>query len=170
MGSAWLLAWRPFKLLLNSNKVGRVIAWILLPIWLLWSTVSFFSIWRSLALCVYILYPVSLSRLAVFIHTILFIMFGLSITICGIIFMADAETRPMYAVTWETSILAPNGKPCSCGCNYHIGLGSSFQFTCIGASAIFQAFIIGSRCLKGLRRSNWANLLTVMFQVPVNIY
>ena len=26
------------------------------------------------------------------------------------------------------------------------------------------------RCVKGLRRSQWANLITVLFSVPINVY
>jgi len=154
---------------MRCGKAVKIFAWICLPVFIVWGTLAFFVIWGPVATVLYFVYPISLSRGAVFINACLFVLYGLAMTICGIIFIANEDTRPMYAVTWKTSA-TQNGLDCSCGCTYSINTGASVQFTFIGASVVWKAFIIGFRCLKGLRRSNWANLLTVMFPVPLNVY
>jgi len=167
--SGWVMGYTPFKKMRNCGKAVKILAWILLPVFIVWGIAAFSFIWCPVALVLYIFHPISLSRGAVFVFACLFVLYGLAMTICGIIFIADEDTRPMYAVTWQTQA-TKNEKFCSCGCTYHISMSASQTFTLIGLSAVWKAFIIGFRCLKGLRRSNWANLLTVMFPVPLNIY
>jgi len=169
MFTVWMLGFKPFKMMLQSGKALKILAWIMLPIFIVWGIVAFSFVWWPLVAIVYLLHPISLSRVAVFTNAILFVLYGLALTIGGITFIAKPELRPSYAVTWATDVLR-DGEPCSCGCVYHISAGASISFTLIGASVVWKAFIIGFRCLKGLRRSNWANLLTVMFPVPLNIY
>merc|ERR1719253_1151716 len=40
----------------------------------------------------------------------------------------------------------------------------------IGFVTIIKSIFIAFRCLKGLRRSQWANLLSVLFPVPITMY
>lgn len=167
--SGWLIGYRPWKMMKQGSKALKIIAWVLLPFFTIWGLAMIALVWWPCAGIVYLFHPISLSRGAVFVNAVLFVLYGLAMTICGLVFIADADVRPMYAVTWETPV-SKGGDICACGCTYNISANASISFTLIGVSVVWKAFIIGFRCLKGLRRSNWANLLTVMFPVPLNIY
>merc|ERR1711971_928382 len=49
-------------------------------------------------------------------------------------------------------------------------MGVCLRLLVIGLVVLLKALVLGFRCLKGLRRSNWANLLSVTFAVPLTTY
>lgn len=40
----------------------------------------------------------------------------------------------------------------------------------IAITGLVKSLMVAFRCVKGLRRSQWANLITVLFSVPINVY
>jgi len=154
-----------FRRLANSGQVGRIVSLVLIPFAFVWGLFVFCAVVWPLGAVIYWLYPVRLSRLAVFFNALLMCIYGIAMIIHSLVWLSSDAWRPNYAITWTP----PEGE-CVCGCVFHAARGSILQVLFIGVSVTFKAFMIAFRCLKGLRRTNWASLLTVMFPVPLAVY
>eukprot|EP00929_Paragymnodinium_shiwhaense_P062023 TRINITY_DN30970_c0_g1_i1.p1 TRINITY_DN30970_c0_g1~~TRINITY_DN30970_c0_g1_i1.p1 ORF type:complete len:550 (+),score=24.46 TRINITY_DN30970_c0_g1_i1:73-1722(+) len=173
---------RRLGLLTKQDKAcHRLAAWIIFGLLLLpaliWSLIFQFSVaWPALWVA-FVRYPVRLSRVAVF--TASFFMGIYMATLCVLMGRALLGVNwfsvPSYGVTWETNGTsatdgtATQGK-CICGCTYRLSREVMQNLCLIGLGGAIRAVAVGMRCLKGLRRSNWANLISVQFPVPAIAY
>merc|ERR1712232_922789 len=114
---------------------------------------------------VFIAYPIRLSRFCCFLVCLTAGIYSLALTIHSLYYISVPDRRPRYAVTWRTS---PN--TCYCGCTYPVNQTICIRYFVIGVLSLVKSLFVAFRCLKGLRRSNWASLLSVMFPIPVNAY
>jgi len=149
----------------NDRKGMRILGKLVIPLVAVWSIFVFTFVWWPVSVLAYLVHPIKLSRLAVFANSLLFTVYGLGLTLHSLVWWGTPEWRPMFAITWE-----PAEGQCYCGCVYPMSRQSVLQILLIGATVIWKGFMNAFRCLKGLRRSNWANLLTVMFPVPLAVY
>eukprot|EP00931_Biecheleriopsis_adriatica_P065208 TRINITY_DN39806_c0_g1_i1.p1 TRINITY_DN39806_c0_g1~~TRINITY_DN39806_c0_g1_i1.p1 ORF type:complete len:679 (-),score=63.36 TRINITY_DN39806_c0_g1_i1:17-1759(-) len=161
---------------------GRICCWLvafpMVPILLVWNLVSVILM-NMVLLLAWLRAPRTLSRAMVFLTSVACSLYGLALASWSLAFAFDPHLRPRYALTWQQEGILPQTSAtssssgttmCTCGCDYSISAGVCLNLANIGALTTVKAFFIAFRCLKGLRRSNWANLLTVQFPVPLNVY
>jgi len=116
----------------------------------------------------YAFYPVRLSRFAVFLTLIVTAVFGLTMTIIPLVYLVNLNQRPRYALVYRVPDYSYGD--CFCGCSYFINATSLVRIVMIGASVVFTSCLSAFRCLKGLRRAQWANLMSVLFPIPLTVY
>lgn len=146
--------------------LGRAAALLLVPILLAWTLLVFIVILWPVSMLFFICYPIRLSRALIFVLCIALGVFGISLTLHMMTFLCSPTMRPIYAVTWVVDASAS----CFCGCHYPLSQAGCMQILFIGFIMTFQSLMLGFRCLKGLRRNNWANLMSVTFAVPLTLY
>jgi len=163
------------------QMLGSVLAVVLAPILLVWNVIVFNFIIFPLLLLAFLRYPIRMSRAWVCIVCLASSIYGLALTCLQVVYLASPNRRPRYAVTWQPEI--PEAGPlvgnmtspalsdqCTCGCDYHISFHVCMNLTIVGVATTLKSLFVAFRCLKGLRRSQWANLLSVLFPVPMTIY
>lgn len=153
---------------------GILMAVLVAPVLLLWRFLLFMFVLCPLAGFLFVVFPIRTSRMWIFLICLVSMVYGLCLTIHMYMFVASDVLRPRYAVMWEaaaTSIPLRDGPgSCMCGCPFPLSDTTTWRLFGIGVLATIKSFVLAFRCLKGLRRSNWANLMSVTFTVPVNAY
>lgn len=147
----------------SYGRLGRLCVALVLPFLVIWSVFLFIFIVLPLLTVCFIRYPIRLSRGHIFCMCLSLTIFGLILTIHMAIVMAIPKWRQSYAVTW------PSGN-CICGCAYRLTGVTCSGMLFIGLGVIYNSLMLAFRCLKGLRQSNWANLMSVMFPIPLTVY
>mmetsp|Transcript_49954 Transcript_49954/g.142804 ORF Transcript_49954/g.142804 Transcript_49954/m.142804 type:complete len:575 (-) Transcript_49954:92-1816(-) len=150
-----------------GGKAGQVLCWVIAPVWLAWALPFFMLVWWPIAAVVFLTQPVALCRVAVFTNSVLFFVYALAATVLSLVMLFDGSHRPTYAVTFGTS---DADSVCSCGCVYRLSWSKNLELFLVSLGATLQCLAKGWLCLKGLRNSNWATMLTVKFPVPLNMY
>lgn len=124
----------------------------------------------------FIVYPIRTSRMWIFLLCIMSTVYGMCLTLHMCYFWMS-DHRPQYAVLWEGEATKMPGRgesggpsSCMCGCPFPLSDDTVIRLIGIGLLAAIKSFVMAFRCLKGLRRSNWANLMSVTFPVPVSAY
>merc|ERR1740121_461620 len=165
--SGWLQYW-----------CGAVLAVALAPLLLVWNLFVLNFVICPLLLLTFIRYPIRMSRAWTFIVCVVASVYGLALSLEQLAYIASPQSRPQYAVTWEPLLAtgAASGNTtappevCTCGCDFPVAVSVHVNLLIIGAATTLKSFFIAFRCLKGLRRSQWANLLSVTFAVPLTVY
>ncbi|CAE7558129.1 rnz [Symbiodinium necroappetens] len=178
--SVWkfLAGYRPLVRLANSERFGTrslgiVLAVLLAPVLLAWNLVVLLFIICPLILFAFMRYPIRMSRAWVFIISVACVLYGSALTMQQLAFVARTDLRPRYALTWEAQgfqSASLQTSLCTCGCDYSMSLNVSVNLAVIGLVTTVKSAFLAFRCLKGLRRSQWANLLSVTFPVPLTVY
>mmetsp|Transcript_2668 Transcript_2668/g.6068 ORF Transcript_2668/g.6068 Transcript_2668/m.6068 type:complete len:566 (-) Transcript_2668:39-1736(-) len=178
--SVWkfLAGYRPLVRLANSERFGTrslgiVLAVLLAPVLLAWNLVVLLFIICPLILLAFMRYPIRMSRAWVFIISVACVLYGSALTLQQLAFVARTDLRPRYALTWEAQgfqSASLQTSLCTCGCDYSMSLNVSVNLAVIGLVTTVKSAFLAFRCLKGLRRSQWANLLSVTFPVPLTVY
>lgn len=186
--SVWrcLAGYRPLVRLVRKERwslrmLGFFLAVILAPILLVWNVVVFNFVIVPLLMLAFLRYPIRMSRAWVFIVCSACSIYGLALTVLQVAFLVSPSHRPRYAVTWqpESPLVAPRAgnltspsmdPSCTCGCEYPVSVSVCANLTIVGVATALKSLFVALRCLKGLRRSQWANLLSVVFPVPVTVY
>jgi hypothetical protein len=150
------------------TPLGRLLAMLLAPAVLLWRLVVFMFVVCPLAAVLFLWHPIRTSRIWTLLICIASVVYGICLCVHMLYLLAVPEQAPRYAVTWTAS--SNSGSSCECGCVYPVSATTCGRLFMIGVLAAIKCFIIGFRTLKGLRRSNWANLISVTFTIPVNAY
>lgn len=175
-------AFRLFKRLLRGGGfklgrrrccvgLGRVLGWLLAPVFAAWIIVAYNIIIMPVVTVFFLIYPVRLSRIVLFLTCLTVGTYGVVLTIHMIVWMAKPDIRQQYAVTWEATWTSTAGvEDCVCGCLYPVKGDVCATLCLIGVSTAYRAFALAFRCLKGLRRASWASLMSVLFPVPLNVY
>jgi len=144
-------------------RQGRTLALVFLPIVIAYNIVVFLLVTMTVAMMAFIWHPVRLSRLLVFLMSLVLSVLSIIFTVHTLVQIGDSELRQAYAITWTQS-------SCTCGCLFRVKSGKLLVIASTGVAAAYKAVILAFRCLKGLRRSNWASLLSVMFPIPMAVY
>uniref|UniRef100_A0A7S2QQL6 SAM domain-containing protein n=1 Tax=Zooxanthella nutricula TaxID=1333877 RepID=A0A7S2QQL6_9DINO len=150
------------------QKPMRIVSVICAPVFLLWAIIAFLVVVLPVVSTFFVIYPVRLSRAVIFVNCLSSAIFGLVLTFHCIAFVSRVDRRQIYAVTWSAG--GQDASPCVCGCMYPLSGGTCSTLLLIGAAVAYKSSILAFRCLKGLRRSNWANLLSILFPIPLTAY
>lgn len=182
-----LTGWEQIGKLLRVQGlgVGRSSIWLtqiagllLLPLCAIWNVLFFVVVACPFSMMCFARYPITLSRLLIFALCIACATIGILLTVTILVFLGPlSESRPAYSVLWDAAAAVPGldefGSaldPCVCGCAYRISAGKCANVLVIGIGMTYQSLLLAFRCLKGLRRSNWGNLMSVTFTVPLAVY
>jgi len=149
---------------IGLKVLGIVFAIILAPVIVVWNLVVFNFVICPIILLAFVIYPVRMCRAWVFMVCVVTFLYGIALT-CLMIGLAASHwsNRPYYAVTWDAG-------GCTCGCDFPVSFGVCMNLAVIGIGTALKSLFVALRCLKGLRRSQWANLLSVVFPVPLTVY
>lgn len=149
--------------------IGRMISIVFAPVFVAWGLVVFHFVIIPIVTLFFMCFPIRLSRILIFLSSLATGVLGVMLTVHSIVFLADVGQRQTYAVTWNIRQPVTNAT-CACGCIYPLNFGRCLTLLLIGVIVAYKAFVLAFRCLKGLRRSNWANLMSVLFPVPLTVY
>jgi len=143
-----------------------------LPVIFFWSIAFFMVALMPVFTAFFLCWPVRLSRFWTLILAVGGFIYGLALVIHMIVFIISPTHRAHFAVTWGVDGVDASGAStrCTCGCSYPISNAIILGHVSIGALAAVRCLLVALRCLKGLRRANWANLLSVTYTVPVAVY
>lgn len=172
--SVWkaLAGYRPLQCLATAEHLPcarLLLAVALAPVILVWNLVVLLFVVCPMILFAFMRYPIRMSRAWVFIISVVCFLYGLGLTFQQMAYIASIDLRPQYALTWKV----PSNQTeslCTCGCDYSISSNVCINLGTIGLVTTLKAAFLAFRCLKGLRRSQWANLLSVTFSVPLTVY
>ena len=158
--------------LFSIEGTGRTLAIaigvVLTPFIAVWSLLFLVGIITPFMVLLFFRYPVRLSRFAVFLTLVATSIFGLTMTIIPLVYLGNLNERPRYALVYKVQDYSPG--ECYCGCSYFISAATLIRISAIGVGVTFSSCLSAFRCLKGLRRAQWANLMSVLFPVPVTVY
>jgi len=159
----------------HFKVIGLILAILLAPVLIAWNILLFMLVIVPLTMGTFLRYPVRMSRAWVFVASLACSLYGLGLTIQQLTFVFEPDLRPHYALTWvPESLNTTTGEyveaPCTCGCDYPISFSVIMNLVIIGVGTTVKSVFLAFRCLKGLRRSQWASLLSVMFPVPITMY
>eukprot|EP00929_Paragymnodinium_shiwhaense_P039045 TRINITY_DN20539_c0_g3_i1.p1 TRINITY_DN20539_c0_g3~~TRINITY_DN20539_c0_g3_i1.p1 ORF type:complete len:644 (+),score=99.21 TRINITY_DN20539_c0_g3_i1:63-1994(+) len=156
----------------RTRKVSALLCGILFtPVVIAWSCVVFLGVLTPTIALIFIRHPIRMSRFWTFILLNATSFYGLIMTVNMLVYLGKPLDRPRYAIIWD--VPAAGGSEvemCECGCTYAISGETISRLVFVGIGLIVKTILSTLRCLKGLRRSQWANLLSVMFPVPVGVY
>lgn len=144
---------------------GRCCAILLAPVFIAWGLMFFIFVWWPVACLTFLFYPVKLSRIGVFTTCILMSVLSVILTVHMLVLLSSVYWRPLFALTW---VEAPSA--CTCGCVFPLAASGLKELLVLAVAMVTQSLFLAFRCLKGLRRSNWASLMSVKFSVPLNAY
>jgi len=145
---------------------------LLLPVIFFWSIAFFVFALVPVITAFFLCWPVRLSRFWTLVLSVGGFIYGLALVIHMIVFLISPTHRAHFAVTWGVDGVDASGAKtrCTCGCSYPISNAIILGHVSIGSVAALRCLLIALRCLKGLRRANWANLLSVTYTVPVAVF
>jgi len=174
--------------LLRQSGVGSrgaaLLAKLCIPLLILWNLGLAVFVLSPIFVALFVTHPIRLSRAAVFVQSIVCAIYSLILFIQLVVWLLHRAIRPWYALTWMTkgevslpaahllkdvhpSILEAD---CLCGCDYAVSNYALLQLVTIAVTSLVKSLMVAFRCLKGLRNAQWANLITVLFNIPINIY
>jgi len=150
---------RRFTHLQRKNRCWGTI----IPVWTMFHMLAFMVVLYPVAFTVYMLAPVRMSRIMVFLSAILCILWS-------IIFVIETamDTQP-YAVLWGTTD-AMSGNSCICICEFYLSRSVILRVVVLGTGVCWNSFNLTLRALKGLRRAQWANMFSVLYAVPIEAF
>jgi hypothetical protein len=162
--------------------LGIVTAAVLAPALLVWNIAVFNFVMVPAIMLAFARYPIRMSRAWVFVVCIASSIYGLVLTVQMLAFVSNSSLRPLYALTWVPDLpeasrdnsgnatLVTSGSSCTCGCDFPVSFNVCVNLFVVGVATTVKSVFVALRCLKGLRRCEWANLLLVTFPVPLTAY
>lgn len=147
-------------------RAGHKCLWtVLVPLWTLFQIMSFMALMYPLALLVWFVAPVRMSRIMVFLSGILCMLW--SVVFIMITTLID---RQVYAVLWNVSVDVSNLDSCMCLCEFPLSKFVIVRIVILGIGVCWHSFNLTFRALKGLRRGQWANMFSVLYAVPIEAF
>eukprot|EP00971_Amphidinium_carterae_P269600 5348301-Amphidinium_carterae.1 len=152
----------------KRRKMWLTLGIVMSPFVVLWNIVVLVVFLLPIMLFLFLRHPIRLSRFWIFLLLVNSSIYGIIMTIHEIAFIASDRYRPRYAVTWTVTAL--DGGVCECGCSFFMSKESLVNLLVIAVGVVIKSILSAFRCLKGLRRSQWANLMAVTFPIPVSAW
>jgi len=161
------------------RRLGRcavVLSRLGIPFLVLWNLGLAVLVLSPVCVALFVMHPIRLSRAAVFVQSLVCAVYSLAFFLQLMVWSFHRHWRPWYALTWLvrgtvlTEHQVPDKVDCLCGCEYSVSNHALFQLIVISVTGLVKSLTVAFRCMKGLRRSQWANLISVLFSVPINVY
>mmetsp|Transcript_15672 Transcript_15672/g.36739 ORF Transcript_15672/g.36739 Transcript_15672/m.36739 type:complete len:549 (+) Transcript_15672:163-1809(+) len=153
-------------------KKHRGVWMAIIPFYLIFQMVSFMALIYPLAFVVFLITPVRMSRIMVFLSGILCMLWSIVFVLTTTMW----DTDDMYSVLW--SPVAP-ARPsdselimsqCICLCQFPLSRSVMLRIAALGIGVCWHSFNLTFRALKGLRRAQWANMFSVLHSVPIEAF
>ncbi|CAK9115334.1 Hypothetical protein SCF082_LOCUS53383 [Durusdinium trenchii] len=167
------------KRILRRRGLGRgavLLSRLGIPFLVVWNLGLAVFVLSPLCVALFLTHPIRLSRAAVFVQSIVCAVYSLAFLVQLMVWTFHRHWRPWYALTWlvRGTVVSDHRVPgkvdCLCGCEYSVSNHALFQLIVISITGLVKSLMVAFRCIKGLRQSQWANLITVLFSVPINVY
>lgn len=135
---------------------------LLVPVWTFAQVFAFIILLYPVAFSVFLLAPIRMSRIMVFLSSILCIVWS-------IIFVIETAVNAQpYAVLW--GVATESGNNCICLCEFFLSRSVILRVCVLAATIILHSVNLTLRALKGLRRAQWANMFSVLYSVPIEAF
>ncbi|CAJ1407669.1 unnamed protein product, partial [Effrenium voratum] len=171
---ALLAGVKVIRQLLQKSGLGRwaqLLSRLGMPFLVVWNLCLAVFVLSPLCVALFLLHPIRLSRAAVFVQSLVCSVYSLCFLVQITVWLLHRHWRPWYALTWShAGVISDRKVDCLCGCEYSVSNHALFQLMMIAVTSLAKSLMVAMRCVKGLRRSQWANLITVLFSVPINAY
>ncbi|CAJ1406756.1 unnamed protein product [Effrenium voratum] len=135
---------------------------VLVMLWSVFQAGAFMIVMYPFSLLVCIYAPVKMSRIMVFLSSILCALWS----VVFILTTSLLDNQP-YAVLWGISESSVN---CLCLCEFPLSRPVVLRVVVLGTGVCWHAINLTLRALKGLRRAQWANMFSVLYSVPVEAF
>ncbi|CAE7704689.1 unnamed protein product [Symbiodinium pilosum] len=133
-------------------------------LWSLFQAVAFMVVMYPFSLLVCVYAPVKMSRIMVFLSSILCAMWA----VVFVVFTSLVDTHA-YAVLWGVSEPGASTS-CLCLCEFPLSRPVVLRIVVLGIGVCWHSINLTLRALKGLRRAQWANMFSVLYSVPVEAF
>ncbi|CAE7661809.1 unnamed protein product [Symbiodinium sp. CCMP2456] len=143
---------------------NRCVLAVLVMLWSLFQTVAFMVVMYPFSLLVCVYAPVKMSRIMVFLSSILCAMWA----VVFVVFTSLLDTHA-YAVLWGVSEPG-SSTSCLCLCEFPLSRPVVLRIVVLGIGVCWHSINLTLRALKGLRRAQWANMFSVLYSVPVEAF
>lgn len=143
---------------------NRLLCFVLLPFLVLFQAFAFMAVMYPFSLLVYLVAPVKMSRIMVFLSGILCMLW--SIVFVTVTALFDTQ---VYAVIWGVTDIS-SSVGCVCLCEYPLSQSVITRIVVLGSGVCWHSFNLTFRALKGLRRGQWANMFSVLYAVPIEAF
>ncbi|CAE7515118.1 unnamed protein product [Symbiodinium natans] len=137
---------------------------LLVMLWSLFQAVAFMVVMYPFSLLVCVYAPVKMSRIMVFLSSILCAMWA----VVFVVFTSLVDTHA-YAVLWGVSEPGSDTS-CLCLCEFPLSRPVVLRIVVLGIGVCWHSINLTLRALKGLRRAQWANMFSVLYSVPVEAF
>jgi len=146
---------------------SRCVWTLLVPFITVFQVVAFMVVMYPFSLLVCLVAPVKMSRIMVFLSSILCILW--SIIFVLVTALVDSHS---YAVLWGLSERPEEASSLSCVCLCEFPLSRSVvaRVVVLGIGVCWQSFNLTFRALRGLRRAQWANMFSVLYAIPIEAF
>lgn len=159
----WLSCLQCRRRMQRLRRRNRCLWTFLVPVWMFFQVLAFMVVLYPAAFLVYMVAPVRMSRIMVFLSAILCMLWS-------IIFVIETalDTQP-YAVLWGAKEPEFNTN-CICHCQFFLSRSVILRVVVLGAGVCWNSFNLTFRALRGLRRAQWANMFSVLYAVPIEAF
>ncbi|CAL1145692.1 unnamed protein product [Cladocopium goreaui] len=158
------------------GRCAKILSRLGIPFLIVWNLGLAVLVLSPVCVALFLMHPIRLSRAAVFVQSLVCAVYSLAFFIQFMVWSLHRHWRPWYALTWLVRGTVATEHPlaekvdCLCGCEYSVSNHALFQLIVISITGLVKSLTVAFRCIKGLRRSEWANLISVLFSVPINVY
>jgi len=159
----WLSCFQCRRRMQRLRKRKKWLWAIIVPFWTFIQVIAFMAVLYPLAFLVYVVAPIRMSRIMVFLSAILCMLWS-------VIFIVETavDTQP-YAVLWGAK--EPEfGFSCICHCQFFLSKSVILRVIVLGLGVCFNSISLVMRALRGLRRAQWANMFSVLYAVPIEAF
>lgn len=143
----------------------RALWTFLVPCITLFQVIAFMVFMYPFSLLVCFVAPVKMSRIMVFLSSILCILWS----IVFVVVTALLDNHP-YAVLWGISDPRTMAHSCLCLCEFPLSRQVLGRVVLLGVGVCWHSLNLTLRALRGLRRAQWANMFSVLYAVPIEAF
>lgn len=115
----------------------------------------------------FVVSPRRMSRIAVFAANIFCMICALAFVIFS---LYSISYDMLYVLLWSEPEASASGTHCVCSCNYPLRRSVNIRFIVFGFSIFLNSLNLAMLTLKGLRWAHWANMISVLYPVPIGVF
>merc|ERR1712048_895283 len=112
-------------------------------------------------------HPVRMSRVSVFLSAIFCALWSVTF-LANLIF--KVVTGKVYTLAWNADRKTKDAEDCICFCMYPLRDSTVIHLVQLDLVVLVCSANIALRALKGLRYARWANLFSLLYSVPIEIF
>mmetsp|Transcript_118952 Transcript_118952/g.219088 ORF Transcript_118952/g.219088 Transcript_118952/m.219088 type:complete len:534 (+) Transcript_118952:54-1655(+) len=155
-----------------KRVIARKVLW---PLWAVLQSVLFMVVIYPSSLFLFFRYPVRMSRIMTYLTAVI----STGWAVIFVIWTLASFNIQYYEIRWEPDAVdrplfsdnpPDNLSRCLCRCRYPLNLETFGRLGFLGVMLAGHGVCVCLRALKGLRRSEWAVLFSVLQAIPIGAY